>query len=232
MVKKPLGLSGVGINTTPLIAFNTLIDEDFSLISYIISHIRNHDIFDLDKLKDMNIPSVIKEIYLRQYKNPLYFLMKNEKDKEFLDQCYKEFKETQEYYDYYAVATDFYDLMAVFKLSGDITPTILCNTEKEMELLAGDESLAQFSRVLKTDLKQRDMTRYGQYYFYLIDDCGDFLDDKIGSKTYYFSSCGLNLSDDKDTIVESPIIDKIRTNKSHINIFDMYKSNVIGRAIY
>ena len=79
-------MSGVGgITSAPLINFNVIIDEDLSLLSYIIRDVRNEDVFDLDKVDKMTYIDMVKEIYHRKYNNPLYFLMKDEKDKEFLD---------------------------------------------------------------------------------------------------------------------------------------------------
>ena len=228
-----LGYSGVGgINSTPLIAFNVIIDEDFSLISYIIKYVRNHDVFDLEKLKDYTINQIISELYLRTYDNPLYFLMKDEKDKEFLDQCYKEFKETQEYYDKFIISSDFYEAMGMFKQSGEVNPTILCRTDKERQIVNNDPLLSSFSLMMREDVNFKSIQQYKQFYFLRLDDAKDFIQPKLLYKTYYFSSMGLNLTKEKDSLVDSKCAEEISKYMNHINIFDMYKQQTIGRALY
>ncbi|MBR6289318.1 MAG: hypothetical protein IKR19_08285 [Acholeplasmatales bacterium] len=231
-----IGYSGVGgINATPLIAFNTIIDEDFSLISYIIKYVRNHNIFDLDKLKFYTVEKIISELYLRTYDNPLYFLMKDEKDKEFLDQCYNEFKQTQEYYDYFSISTDFYSAVSMFKESGEISATILYKTQKELDLIKNDELLSSLNVLSIDDVTSKSIQKYKQFYFFKMDDIEPFIFPDNTYKTYYISSMGLNLNDSKDSIKEdkySKYIDDLYKYKNQVNIFDVYKQQTIGRAIY
>lgn len=229
-----MGYNGVGgINATPLMAFNTIIDEDISLICYIIKYVRNHDIFDLDKLKKLTMNDIISEIYMRTYDNPLYFLMKNEKDKEFLDQCYKEFKESQEFYDYYIVSTDLFELVQMFIASGEIKPTILCRTDREREIIKDDEVLSHLNVLMLSDCSSsKNLSKYKQFYFYRITDAEGFISDDITYRTYYFSSMGMNLTENKDELIDTKCVEAITKSKSKINIFDMYKSQTIGRAIY
>lgn len=228
-----LGYSGVGgINATPLIAFNTIIDEDISLISYIIKYVRNHDIFDLDKLKEYDMIKVVSEVYLRDYDNPLYFLMKDEKDKEFLDQCYKEFMESQEFYDYFIVSSDFYQLIQMFISSGEVKPTVLCKTEKEREIVLKDDVLSHLSILMIDDVNEKSLSKYQQFYFYRLRDSEKFIYNDISFRTYYFSSMGCNLTKDKDELADSEYINNITKFQNRISIFDMYKSQIIGRAIY
>ena len=90
-----LNRAGV-INSSPLISFDTFIDEDLSLIAYIITDIRNEKVFNLDKVSNMSIEDIIKEIsedndkiFVVINKNTEKFM--NSKNKTDLIQCALEY---------------------------------------------------------------------------------------------------------------------------------------------
>jgi hypothetical protein len=158
--------------------------------------------------------------------------MKDDSKKLFLDQCYEEFKLSQEYYDYFIIATDFYEVVTMFKQSGEVIPTILCRTPKERDIVLNDEVLSSLDILMIDDVSSKSIYKYKQFYFYKINDAKEFVDQKINYKTYYFSSTGLNLTKEKDSLIENDYTDDISKYLNHINIFDLYKQQTIGRALY
>lgn len=221
-------ISGAGIiNSSPLISFNTFIDEDLSLMSYVITKIRNEKVFDLSRVTNMGITDLIKELYCRRYQNPLEFLMKDKIDKEFLDECYKEFMENGEYLYESAIGTDFFKVLESFKEAGDINVTILYHNDAEKYVLDKDPFLSTFEA---TD-NPKHLQYFSQLYFRYIEDANGYIKD-MTRKTYYFSSSVLNLNKDQDAFKDSVIIDYLVDMKNNISIFDMYKENVIGKVLY
>lgn len=220
-------LTGAGvINSSPLISIDTIIDEDLSLILYVLSQIRNEKVFDFSKVSGLEINSLIKLLYTRRYKNPLYLLMRDESNKEFLDECYKEFKSSGEYLVYNAVGTDFFNVVEKFKEAGDIRVTILYHNDGEKYVIDNDPLLSS----LDTTSSNKNMQYYSQLYFRYVDDAKNFL-NKMTKKTFYFSSSLLNLNDDCDDFKDSSIIDQLINYRNDISIFDMYVESVIGKVL-
>ena len=214
-------------NTTPAISFYSIIDIDMSLIKYIILHLRNENVFDLDKVKQMTYFDILEELYYRKYNNPLYFLMKNEKDKDFLDKCYEEFKSNEDEILSCAVITEMSNLIVEFKKSAEIRPSIFYYTEKQKELL---ESIEEFDdiNIISIDDVISKKNSYGQFFFKSIDEIEPFKD--LTYKTFYFSSCGLNLNNNNDDIsIDINELKELIYNKNHISLFDMYIKDVFTR---
>ena len=222
-----LNRAGV-INSSPLISFDTFIDEDLSLIAYIITDIRNEKVFNLDKVSNMSIEDIIKELYTRKYKNPLEFFMKDEKDREFLDQCYQEFKENGEYLYKHAIATDFFEVIDSFKQAGDIYITILYHNDAQKYIIDNDPLLSTLNSISSSELKKLD--RYSQFYFRYLDDANRYIQN-MTRRTYYFSSSALNLNETNDNFKQSIIIDYLIDMKNDISIFDIYKNSITGKVL-
>ena len=222
-------VGGVGIISTPLIAFNTIVDEDLSLIAHIIKNVRNPKVFDLDKVSKYTYYELISELYLRNYKNPLYFLMKDEKDKDFLDQCYKEFFQTRDFLDEFCIGTDVYDLVASFKNSGDIDPSIVYTHPKQLAKIKEESMLSSLKVVNMKDITAPQA--YSQFYFRYIDDAEYIVKKNLTRRTFYFSSSGQNLNNSKDDTIDHEYIISLAKLRNQINIFDMYNENVVERAI-
>jgi hypothetical protein len=196
-------------------------------MSYIITKIRNEKVFDLDKVTNMGINDLIKELYCRNYKNPLEFLMKNKLDKEFLDDCYKEFMENGEFLNEYAIGTDFYNAVKKFKESGEISVTILYKNDIEKYIIDHDPLLSTLKSV-ESNTKKYNF--YSQFYFKYVEDAKNYIEN-ITRKTYYFSSCALNLNATNDDFKDSEIIQLLIDLKNNISIFDMYRQEVVGRVL-
>ena len=217
--------------TTPLISFYTIIDEDMALIKYILLHMRNPKVFDLDKIKSMSYMNLLGNIYKRKYKNPLYYLMRNEEDKEFLDRCYEEFLQ-----DYekdilqYGVKTEIYNLIEAFKQSGDVIPNILYYTDAQKEIIDNDSLLSVTNTYSIKEINSNILdNNLSQVYFRFISEIEHDKFKNIHEKTIYFSTTGINLVDSNDDIAENELMIKLIKRGNNINLFDMYKMDLIGR---
>lgn len=221
-----LGLSN---KSNPLISIYNIIDLDMALIKYIITSFRNQQVFDLDKIKDMTYFDILGELYRRKYKNPLYFLKKSDEYDGFLDQCYQEFQVDHESEILNrAVYTEFYNVLLDFEASGDIIPNILYYTEKQLEFLNSIEEFSSINKVSINDIINSETSRdkFTQFYFKYLDEIRPFM---LEGKTYYFSTCGLNLNDENNDLRDQDLIKDIIDINSKINLFDLYQMDIIGR---
>lgn len=218
---------GVGITSAPLINFDVIIDEDISLLLYVMKEMPNTEVFDMDKIRKYDLIKLVSEVYHARYTNPLYFLMKDEKNKEFLDQCYKEFMEDPSFLNKFAISTDIYDLVEKFINAGEIAVTIVYKNKYEKALINEDNLL---SSVNVLELSNVDIDYYTQVYVNKIDDAAMYTDTAI-KKTFYFSSRGSNMTEDKTDMIASEVLSKL-SKWNGISVFDMYRSNMIGRSIY
>lgn len=221
-------IGGAGITAAPLINFDCIIDEDISLIRHVIKDIKNYNVFDYDKLIDYKkTAKLIGEIYHAAYTNPLYFLMIDDSHKEFLDQCYSEFMSEPYFLKDYAVATDVYNMVELFINSGEIVTTIVYKNEQEKQLIEDDDILSKANKIYIEDV---NLDFYSQIYLNRIEDASRYM-DKTFKRTFYFSSRGSNLTEDKTELKESDILSNIGAY-NNLSVFDMYRQDVIGRSIY
>lgn len=228
--------TGVGLiyKSSPVISFYSLIDEDMSLIKYVIKEFRNKEVFDLEKISNMTYMQILSSIYKRKYKNPLYFLSKDEKYNDFLDECYEEFISLYEKDILnYAVSTEMMNVIIQFKKSGDIVPYILYYNDTQKDFIESIDRFRGINTVSLEYLSEKDSDignrkqLYTQFYFKYFDEIDPFK-DLIG-KTYYFSTCGLNLNDDNSDIKENDLIIDLIKRNNKINLFDMYRMDILGR---
>lgn len=217
------------IKATPLIDFGVLIDEDLSLASYIISEVRNHEVFDLEKIQNMTKIELITNLYLRDYKNPLYLFMKDEKYKDFLDKCYEEFMENGEFLYYYAIQTQFFTVLKEYIQSSEITSTILYHNDMQLMVIEKDPVLSKVSHTKFEDIDNIEF--FSQFYFRYIDDAERFNLPRLNRRSYYFSTSGPNIDSNKEKIIDSELLNSIGENVNQINLFDLYPAEIIGKAI-
>ena len=170
---------------------------------------------------------MIAEVYHASYTNPLYFLMKNDSDKEFLDECYKEFMEHPEFLSRYAITTDMYELINRFNRAGEIHSTIIYKNKFEKDIIDNNEILSSMLAEPITTIK---MENYSQIFLNKLEDARRYVGNSI-KRTFYFSSRGSNLTEDKTDMVQSDIIAELCKFNS-ISVFDMYKAENIGRSLF
>lgn len=219
---------GLSEKFTPLISFRSIVDEDMGLIKNIIINYRDDRFFNLDINKSYF--SILGDLYKRKYINPLYYLMKDEKDKEFLDQCYSEFMtEKEDEVLQYAITSDIYNLVRDYNNSGEIIPTILYYSQAQKKVIDNDALLSKIRSISIEELANSNSKRnsFGQFYFRTVEELDPFADLK--HKTFYFSTIGTNLNETNDDIkFDNEFVMKIYTNGSKINLFDMYRTDIIG----
>ena len=223
-------MSGVGVSSTPLVAFDTIVDTDLSLVLYCIKNFRNYDVFRLDEIRKNSVVDIIKALYFRSYRNPLYFLAIDESKYEFLDECYKEFMETEEFLSDKAITTDMYDLVEQFLNSGEIATTILYRSEQEKKIIDNDKLLSKLGSV---SIDEVDMDFYTQIYLRYLEDIIPI--KKLMNRAVYISSMSLNMNDDSTDLRddgEKDIVRDLAILHNEVSVFSLYREKVIGRSIF
>ena len=228
MEKQTITWGGLKERLTPLISFHSIIDEDMGVLKDVIINYRNEEIFNLDIKR--NKFQIIGDLYRRKYENPLYYIMKDEKYKSFVDECYEEFiTEKEDEILNYSISTEIYQLIEEFKKSNDIIPTILYYSEAQRKVIENDALLSKINYISFSNLiSNRDRIEdFGQFFFKRINESNPFKDFK--AKTYYFSTCGLNLNEDNsDLNMDNDFVFHIYKNGGRISLFDLYRTDVIG----
>lgn len=216
-----------GINNRPIFSIYSIFDIDVAVILYTVENLKNDKVFDFSRVEGLTIFNLIGEIYKRKYKNPLYFLMRNESDKEFIDDCYNELitiyeKEVLKY----VLSTEIYEYILFIKSQANINSTIFYYTDAELEFLESDEKLSDFKFVPYQYLDPR-LNNYDSVYFKFVTESDKFKNIKF--KSIYFSTTGLNLTEDNSNIIESDYMMQLAYNRCFISLFDIYKMDLIGR---
>ena len=227
-------INGIGLTkkSNPLISFHCLIDEDLSLIKYVLLNFRNETVFDLNKVINMTFFDIIRELYERKYKNPLEFLMKNDNDRSFLQECYNEFiRDHESEILEHATGTEIMRLIVDYKNSGDIIPYILYYTDAQKAILDSEKTLNNIKKLKYDKLVRGDYPEkaedFSQYYFKYIDEIFDCKFENFSGKTFYFSTCSLNLNEDNSDIKDPEFAMNVIKNDSKMNLFDLYRMDII-----
>lgn len=217
-----------GITSIPLISFYSIIDEDVACVKNGILNYKSSAYFDISNLKTKTIHDIVYDLYIRDYINPLYYIKSPIIDYESLDDLYNKMitvfeKETLSH----SITTEIYNLLSEFKKSSDISPTILYYSDNQKELL---KSLSNTSNINMISIKDAKINpnQWTQFYFRYISELEPF--ENLQDKTFYFSSCRLNLTDDKKDINLSKerLINLIK-NRNKISLYDMYRMDIIER---
>lgn len=210
----------------PLISFHSIVDIDVGLIRLIQNEYLNPSVFDISFF-NRSLLEIIKDLYKRKEENPLYLFAKNRTER--IDEYYSDFlKEEMNNILDLSVSTDMENLLHLFKDSSEIIPTILCYDKYQFDILEKTDSLKEYDKILISDLGEKEKYSYTQYYFNIIEEAELFLNAK--NKTFYFSSCGRNLNENNDDIKESDVIKTLVTNVNQINLFDLYRKDLLKKG--
>ena len=217
-----------GMKSIPLISFHSIIDEDIACLKYAIIDIGVNPSFDIDSLKNKKFFDIVYDLYMRKYKNPLYYIKSENANIELLDRVYEELlTEVEDRVLNHAVTTEMFNVLLDFKQSSDIIPNILSYTEIQKVLLEQISSLSGINLVSINEAKSNP-NQWSQIYFKYIDELEPF--EKLQDKTFYFSSCGLNLTkDNSDINIDRDRLLSIIKNRNKISLYDMYRINIIRR---
>ena len=213
---------GGGMKSAPVFLFNTVVDTDLGLVKYFIK--KDVDFIDYALLKTLSFTDLIGLIYRRKDINPLTVLHKTDSiSKEELDSIYEQYKDAPGIISE-SVLTDISKLVLQFNKVTDISPVILCPSDKHIDLLNNTE-LKEIQKVTMTNVNLSSKT---EVYMKYTKDLEPF--KKMKAVTFYISSCGVNLveaNDDLDMSREE--VFSLVENNNRISLFDMYQMDIIGR---
>ena len=76
----------------------------------------------------------------------------------------------------------------------------------------------------------KKMDSYSQFYIkYFEEEIEHF--KNLRKRTFYISTCGVNLNENNDDIANNELIMELIKQDNKINLFDIYRTSVIGRYI-
>lgn len=219
------GLSNVSGINSPLITFDSLVDTDFGLLTYINKKFLDTSVFDIDFFKsNKKIRDMIKALIGREKRNPLLLCIRNEfpNREKFADDLYSEFMSTEELYgqimqlSMYTGMCDFLKLAE--KIDKGIRPIIVCRREIEKEFVK--EHITKVTPVTMIDKLDSDIV-YQQFFFRYVDDpYTSFIQPLIGKdKTIYLANYRFNYI---DNLAGSEFIAEITSNYCRLSMYDVY----------
>ena len=215
----------------PLISFDMIIDTDMGLINLIKNEYLDPTVFEISFF-DQSMFKILLDLYKRRVDNPLELFAKEGIPKVELDGYYKEFKETcYEKILSYSISTEIYNLIGTFNTVPEITSTILCYNQAQLDILKNETKLSQNSKILLSELTDiGSLNQYEQFFFKWINEAYPFIN--LVSKSFYFATHGLNISDKKSDIkTDDGLIIELTRKKNNINVLDMYDIELIERKI-
>lgn len=217
------------VKPTPIFSFYSIVDIDAGLLRYVMDNYYDRKIFDFEAIKTAPLVRMISFLYFRPCENLLSLFIKDEKYKDFIDECYYEFLETKEdeIIDY-SVKTEVSRLIAEFRKSSAINPAILYYTDKQLEVLNNIEILKD---IPKYHYDKVDLNKFEQFYF---RHCEEYYDhDKyhdLKYKTFYFSSDMMNLHELQGDFDYEYVEDSF-VNENQLNLYDIYRYDVINKDV-
>lgn len=216
------GMGNTGNLMSPLIPFNMIIDTDVGLLSLIYKSFMDPRIFNKDFFFGKTVNQLVKELYYRKKENPLHLCI----NEEYVDSCdnlYNQFME--QHYDRIlnmSVITEFYRLVGLFMEDSDIKLTIVCEKEKEIELLRKQENTKACNIILADTLNPKTIQSFKQFYFKSIADATAYT-KHMKDKTIYFANYAFN-KNEEGRISSHPLIPLLLENNV-VNLIDIYKFN-------
>ena len=207
------------LNNHPLISFKSVIDEDASIIKYLI--LTESNIINFDYIKEFgSLFAILSKLYNRKIENPIILFKKDDITVEEADKLYKELLESEEYLEDYSISTEIFNLVDIMSSENGLTPTILCYTDKQKELIK--ENFDSINIVMADNLI---MSVYDTIMVKYISELSIF--KNIFNKQIYFSDCGINLSDKNINEKYNNIIDELSIKHNLISIYNMYKPDLV-----
>lgn len=210
----------------PLFSSRTIIDYDIGVLRYVRLMLPDPNYFIFDQFDNWSFFDLIHHTYDREDINPLSIIMRNRKDKDFIDEAYVELMEKSDELIKFSVTTEIANLIQLYSTSGDIVPSILYYTEKEKE------SLEKFlpsgvDYVYIEDFKDYKLSEYSAIYLQKLAEADPFKESMF--KSFYFSSSGYNVekTETEEIMRDQELINYLIKKCNLIGIFDMYKRSVI-----
>ena len=211
------------VKPTPTFSFHSIIDEDVSLLSYIIMNYYDESIFDFSNIMDISFPEVIHMIYYRTEENPLKLFAKEGVDDQFLDDCYVEFlKDKEGDILENGIITEIPNLIKMFKNTAGISPSVFYYNDIQLETL---NKIEELEGIPKIEYKEVSNDTHSQIYIRDNHECTKFF--KLKYKTFYMATTRLNLNVLND-MGNQPHIIELAKNNNRISLYDMYSTEIIG----
>lgn len=210
---------------SPMIPFNMIVDTDIGLFAIILKYYLDPKVFNESFFKDRKIVDLIHILYNREKENPLYLCI-NQGYEDSCDSLYEEL-----IVDKYAeilqlsVKTEFYKLIRSFNLQRDISLTIVCNRQEEIDLLKAEEVTRDNNIVLYDDLSVNDIIKFNQFYFKYIQDANGYVKYLI-DKSIYFANYKFNRNT-IDEFIDPTLV--ILAQNNVLNIIDIFNTKVFNK---
>lgn len=210
---------------SPMIPFNMIVDTDIGLFAIILKYYLDPKVFNESFFKDRKIVDLIHKLYNREKENPLYLCI-NQGYEDSCDSLYEEL-----IVDKYAeilqlsVKTEFYKLIRSFNLQRDISLTIVCNRQEEIDLLKAEEVTRDNNIVLYDDLSVNDIIKFNQFYFKYIQDANGYVKYLI-DKSIYFANYKFNRNT-IDEFIDPTLV--ILAQNNVLNIIDIFNTKVFNK---
>lgn len=210
---------------SPMIPFNMIVDTDIGLFAIILKYYLDPKVFNESFFKDRKIVDLIHILYNREKENPLYLCI-NQGYEDSCDSLYEEL-----IVDKYAeilqlsVKTEFYKLIRSFNLQRDISLTIVCDRQEEIDLLKAEEVTRDNNIVLYDDLSVNDIIKFNQFYFKYIQDANGYVKYLI-DKSIYFANYKFNRNT-IDEFIDPTLV--ILAQNNVLNIIDIFNTKVFNK---
>lgn len=213
-----------------LVDFNTIIDTDFGLLTLIDRKYLDKDLLSVDWFnKHHTIKELTKALYTRTCKNPLHLcnisMTEDEEDSLYDDFMSKKYDEILKL----SMITSVYEFLNQLKISGDIGITIVCNNEKEIDLLNSLSITSKMNKILLFDLDiEKTLLNYHQFLFKYIDSgLITYLTDLV-DKTIYVASYGFNIDQERHIIINNDYTLNLSYRRNIFKIMDLYDLSKIN----
>lgn len=215
-MNKLINNSGAVITMAPLISFHTLVDSDVGLIRLIQKEYLDPSVFDVSFF-DRPLDDIVMDLYNRNTANPLCLFSKE--NREVLDDYHTQFfKNRGKAILELSIITNVMDMISYFNSSNEIKATILYYSDLQKDIL---DSIPELDNNDKVCIDPINVLQYPQYFFKYIQEADFFASDVTG-KTFYISTFGPNLNEERNDIRDCETISKISENNNALSIFNLY----------
>lgn len=205
------------------IAVDTIVDEDFGLISLIFNEYLDPGVFDLEKFK-RPVPDIIKDLYTREEMNPLLSFM-NDNCKDQADDLYNEFMSAKRHDILLnGIGTNIQNYIKLVKESNEFGLILFCYNKDQMDYIKELEEFNYANIIMFDDFANLKSTN--QFYFKYVDQAFP-LKDLVGSN-FYFSTIGPNLNEAKDDI-KSCDETELMKKTNYIRLYSLYDFEKLER---
>lgn len=217
-----------GVNT-PLIPFDCIFDLDYGLLRLIRCKYFDTDIFSKEFFDD-SVVGILNKLYYRDHQNPILMTL-NSQNVEVAQSLYDDFVK-KEYNEIVrlSMSTEIFNLVQIFHRSGEVRPTILYDSDFELEFMKNIPCLANVSKVNIGEVS-KNFDFYQQFFFKDIDNIylERLKEDVFGRSAYiggYKYCC-----DEEGQIILNMNTGILHANRNIIFKIDIYNTSKLKGAL-